>query len=80
MNQETINLLAHKAEVKIDKLNESKLKYLVLSMFAGMFVGLGCILIFTIGGQLHAVHSPATKNSSRCIILICTDNYNSIRL
>ena len=28
MNQETINLLAHKAEVKIDKLNESKLKYL----------------------------------------------------
>ena len=26
MNQETINLLAHKAEVKIDKLNESKLK------------------------------------------------------
>ena len=30
-------------------------------MFAGMFVGLGCILIFTIGGQLHAVHSPATK-------------------
>ena len=31
MNQETINLLAHKAEVKIDKLNESKLKYLVLS-------------------------------------------------
>jgi len=61
MNQETINLLAHKAEVKIDKLNESKLKYLVLSMFAGMFVGLGCILIFTIGGQLHAVHSPATK-------------------
>ena len=47
MNQETINLLAHKAEVKIDKLNESKLKYLVLSMFAGMFVGLGCILIYS---------------------------------
>lgn len=61
MNQETINLLVHKAEDKINALNESKLKYLVLSIFAGMFVGLGCILIFTIGGQLHAVHSPATK-------------------
>ena len=61
MNEETIQLLAHKAEAKIDALNESKLKYLVLSIFAGMFIGLGCILIFTIGGQLHAVHSPATK-------------------
>ncbi len=61
MNEETIKLLAHKAEDKINTLNESKLKYLVLSIFAGMFIGLGCILIFTIGGQLHAVHSPATK-------------------
>ena len=61
MNEQTIELLAHKAEVKINSLKESKLRYLVLSMFAGMFVGFGCILIFTIGGQLHAVHSPATK-------------------
>lgn len=61
MNEETIQLLAHKAEDKINTLNESKLKYLVLSIFAGMFIGLGCILIFTIGGQLHAGESPATK-------------------
>ncbi len=61
MNEETIQLLAHKAEDKINTLNESKVKYLVLSIFAGIFIGLGCILIFTIGGQLHAVHSPATK-------------------
>lgn len=61
MNQETINLLAHKAEVKIETLNESKLKYLVLSMFAGMFVGFGCILIFTLGGYLDAHHFTATK-------------------
>ena len=61
MNQETINLLAHKAEVKIEALNESKLKYLVLSMFAGMFIGFGCILIFTLGGYLDAHHFTATK-------------------
>lgn len=61
MNEETIQLLAHKAEDKINTLNESKVKYLVLSIFAGIFIGLGCILIFTIGGQLHVVHSPATK-------------------
>lgn len=61
MNEKIIQLLAHKAEDKISTLNESRLKYLVLSIFAGLFIGLGCILIFTIGGQLHAVHSPATK-------------------
>ncbi|MEG0855630.1 MAG: formate/nitrite transporter family protein [Terrisporobacter sp.] len=61
MNEETIELLAHKAEDKVASLKESKLKYLVLSIFAGMFIGLGCILIFTIGGQLYATHSPATK-------------------
>ena len=61
MNQETINLLAHKAEVKIEALNESKLRYLVLSMFAGMFIGFGCILIFTLGGYLDAHHFTATK-------------------
>ncbi len=61
MNEETIKLLASKAKDKVGILNESKLKYLILSMFAGMFVGFGCILIFTIGGQLHAVQSPATK-------------------
>lgn len=61
MNEQTIHLLAHKAEVKIETLNESKLRYLVLSMFAGMFVGFGCILIFTLGGSLAAHDSAATK-------------------
>ena len=30
-------------------------------MFAGIFIGLGDILIFTVGGYLHDVHSPMTK-------------------
>ncbi|WP_455539058.1 formate/nitrite transporter family protein [Terrisporobacter sp.] len=61
MNQETIDLLAHKAEVKVETLNESKLKYIVSSMFAGMFIGLGCILIFTIGGMFYSSHFAGTN-------------------
>ena len=61
MNQDTVNMLAHKAKHKIDFLNQSKLRYLVSAMFAGIFIGLGDILIFTVGGYLHDVHSPMTK-------------------
>ena len=61
MDQETVSMLAHKARHKIDFLNQSKLRYLVSAMFAGIFIGLGDILIFTVGGYLHDVHSPMTK-------------------
>lgn len=61
MNQDTISMLAHKAKHKIDALNQNKLRYLVSAMFAGIFIGLGDILIFTVGGYLHDVHSPMTK-------------------
>lgn len=40
-------------------LKSSLLRYLLLSVFAGFFVGLGIILIFTLGGQLGDV--PARK-------------------
>ena len=49
MDQETVSMLAHKARHKIDFLNQSKLRYLVSAMFAGIFIGLGDILIFTVG-------------------------------
>jgi len=61
MNQETLDLLAHKAEVKVETLNDSKIKYIVSSIFAGMFIGLGCILIFTIGGMFHASNFSGTN-------------------
>lgn len=61
MSIDTVNLLTKKSRAKIDLLNESKLKYLISAMFAGIYVGIGVILVFTIGGMLHQVHSPMTK-------------------
>lgn len=40
---------------KVAILRESKSRYLLLAMLAGFFVGLGIILIFTIGGTLGDV-------------------------
>lgn len=61
MSSDTITLLTKKSKSKIDTLNQSKLKYLLAAMFAGIYAGIGVILVFTIGGQLHEVHSPMTK-------------------
>ena len=61
MSIDTVNLLTKKSRVKIDLLNQSKLKYLISAMFAGIYIGIGVILVFTIGGLLHQVHSPMTK-------------------
>ena len=61
MHNETVLKLTNAAKNKINLLNKSKLKYLVSAAFAGLYVGLGIILIFTVGGLLSAVDSPATK-------------------
>ena len=61
MHKETVLKLTNAAKNKINLLNQSKLKYLVSAAFAGLYVGLGIILIFTVGGLLSAVNSPATK-------------------
>ena len=61
MHNETVIKLTNAAKNKIDLLNSSKLKYLVSSAFAGLYVGLGIILIFTVGGLLTAAGSPSTK-------------------
>lgn len=58
---EEINKVSAAAEKKAVFLKESKVKYLLASAMAGMFVGFGIILIFTIGGLLSAANSPATK-------------------
>lgn len=52
MHQETLEKLTTLAVNKRDLLNGGRLRYFVLSMMAGLYVGLGIILIMTIGAQL----------------------------
>jgi nitrite transporter NirC len=50
------------AAIKKDKLfKKGKMKYVVSSALAGMYIGLAIIFIYTIGGMLYAAHSPAAK-------------------
>lgn len=59
MYAETLEKMITAAQTKLGILNRSKTRYFILSMLAGMFVGLGIILIMTIGGVLG--DSPAKK-------------------
>lgn len=61
MHRETIEKITNAAVNKINMLNLNKIKYLVSSSFAGLYVGLGIILIFTVGGLLTSSNSPMTK-------------------
>jgi nitrite transporter NirC len=58
---EEINKLSILGEKKVSLLKSSRGKYLISSMLAGIYVGFGILLIFTIGGLFQAVNSPATK-------------------
>lgn len=59
--KETIDAICEMAVTKVRMLNNSKSKYLLMSMLAGLFVGLGIILIFTIGGLLLPSGFAGTK-------------------
>lgn len=61
MFTEEFKVVAGAAKGKIDLLKTNKLGYLLSSMLAGIYVGLGIMLIFTIGGLLNNAGSPATK-------------------
>ncbi|GAA0121796.1 MAG: formate/nitrite transporter family protein [Clostridium argentinense] len=61
MFMDVIEKISNAALSKSSLLKKSKGKYLVSSALAGIFVGLGVILIFTIGGVLNAANSPYTK-------------------
>ncbi len=50
MYEELTQAIANLAVAKEKLLKKGVAKYLVLSLFAGLYVGLGIILIFTIGG------------------------------
>lgn len=57
----TIDTFSNTAALKVNQLQQSKSRYLTLSMLAGFFVGLGIILIFTIGGLLAPSDYAGTK-------------------
>lgn len=58
---EMIEKVSDAAIAKVSLLKKSAAKYTVSSMLAGMYVGFGILLIFTIGGLLSKVDAPATK-------------------
>lgn len=59
-SEEISNLSA--AAVKKEKFfKKGKMKYIISSALAGLYIGLAIVFIYTIGGMLYAVHSPATK-------------------
>ncbi|SDZ09084.1 nitrite transporter NirC [Evansella caseinilytica] len=59
--KEVIQSLSDAAVLRVDQINTSKTKYFVSAMMAGFFVGLGIILIFTIGGLLSPISVAATR-------------------
>jgi nitrite transporter NirC len=61
MFQNEINTIGEAAVKKGNLLNSGKIKYMLSSALAGMYVGLGILFIFTIGGILNTANSPATK-------------------
>jgi len=58
---EEINKVSISAVKKSELLKKSKMRYLIASALAGVYVGFGILLIFTIGGLLSQAESPATK-------------------
>ena len=64
MYHKEIITIAEAARIKSNFLKHGKLKYILSSMLAGMYVGFGIVLIFTIGGLL----SEANVTSLRVIM------------
>ncbi|KRQ86756.1 Nitrite transporter NirC [Caloramator mitchellensis] len=58
---EEINKVSNAALAKVNFLNSGKTKYILSSMLAGIYVGFGILLIFTIGGLLSQANSPSTR-------------------
>ncbi len=59
MFKEEFSAMSEGAAKKIELLKNNPIGYVMLSMLAGMYIGFGILLIFTIGGQLDG--APSTK-------------------
>ncbi|CAM3408159.1 MULTISPECIES: formate/nitrite transporter family protein [Saccharibacillus] len=58
MFTESVRSLVEAAVKKRDFMNEHPLRYLISAVLAGAYVGLGIILIFSLGAPLAAIQSP----------------------
>lgn len=61
MIKTTVEAMERASVAKAAILDESIGRYFLLSLLAGIYVGLGIILIFSIGGPLHAAGAPVLK-------------------
>lgn len=61
MFSQEFNNVGEAGKAKAQLLKTNPLGYMISSMLAGIYVGLGIILIFTIGGLLSSAGSPATR-------------------
>jgi len=61
MVSDTVIKFADMAVKKRDFLSKSISRYFILSLLAGLYVGLGIVLIYSIGGPLSDAESPGLK-------------------
>lgn len=61
MYSDDVNLAVETGRNKIKFLNQNPLGYFIAAMMAGVYVGLGILLIFSIGAPFAAVQHPALK-------------------
>ena len=69
MYLDTINHLAQLAKKKSDVLNRTPQAFLIGSLMAGAYVGLGVILVFSVGGQVHPAYQKLVMGMSFGIAL-----------
>ena len=61
MPRQTVSKIIEAAISKAELVNYNPLKYFILAMMAGVYVGFGVMLVFSIAAPFHAVGSPAVK-------------------
>lgn len=61
MFKDEISSIGNSAATKVSIMKKTPASYFILSMLAGIFVGIGVLLIFTIGGILSTVSFQGTK-------------------
>lgn len=61
MFTEEMSALCHSAKKKLSVFNDSKARYIMMAALGGMFVGLGVMLLYTVGGILDHGNVAGTK-------------------